>query len=211
MRVKQKKIGGRKVEAGASTGASSPINRFWTILDRYRTAVLVALLVLGSARIVLTYNVFSHTADEPAHIACGMEWLDKEVYQWEAQHPPLARIASAVGPFLLGIRSQGTKTGYPESMSVEGTAILYKNNQYDRTLAAARLGILPFFWIAALVVYYWGKRYFDSRIALLAVFFFSFLPTLLAHSSLATTDAALTAFLGLAFLRGAIWVEDPTW
>ncbi len=78
-------------------------------------------------------------------------------------------------------------------------------------MTAARLGILPFFWIACIVIYYWGKRYFSPRIGLLAVFLFTFVPTVLAHSGLATTDVALTACLGLAFLRGAIWVEDPSW
>ena len=41
----------------------------------------------------------------------------------------------------------------------------------------------------------------------LAVFLFSFLPPVLAHAGLATTDMALTAFLGAAFLSGLVWVE----
>jgi 4-amino-4-deoxy-L-arabinose transferase-like glycosyltransferase len=41
------------------------------------------------------------------------------------------------------------------------------------------------------------------------VFLFSFLPPVLAHAGLATTDMALTAFLGAAFLAGRIWIETP--
>ena len=44
-----------------------------------------------TARIVATYPVFNHTFDEPAHLATGMEWLDRGTYTWEPQHPPLAR------------------------------------------------------------------------------------------------------------------------
>ena len=196
--------------AVATSDAPPRISRLLTFLDRWHRPLLAALIILGTARIALTYHVFNHTSDEPAHIACGMEWLDKQVYQWEVQHPPLARVASALGPYLLGIRSQGTQPGFEESMWVEGTSVLYKDNHYDISLTAARAGILPFFWIACLVVYYWGKREFNPRIGLLAVFFFSFIPTVLAHSGLATTDVALTAFLGLSFLTGIIWVEDPT-
>ena len=66
----------------------------------------------------------------------------------------------------------------------------------------ARLGILPFFWVACLVVYGWGKRYYGAGWRWRPLFFFSFLPPILAHAGLATTDMALTAFLGAAFLTG---------
>ncbi len=163
----------------------------------------MALVLVASIRIIATYTVFSHTYDEPAHIACGMEWLDKGVYKWEPQHPPLARVATALGPYLLGTRCQNTPNVDLASMTHEGLAILYYGHHYDLTLALARLGILPFFWIACLVVYWWGRRYFSPSVAVVAVFLFSFLPPVLAHAGLATTDMALTAFLGAAFLSGS--------
>jgi hypothetical protein len=179
-------------------------------LERHGLALCLALVLIASIRIIATYTVFNHTADEPAHIACGMEWLDKGVYRWEPQHPPLARVATALGPYLLGVRSQGTAWTDRYSMFHEGSAILYRDHHYDLTLALARLGILPFFWIACLVVYWWGKRYFGAAVGALAVFLFSFLPPVLAHAGLATTDMALTAFLGAAFLSGLVWMEQPT-
>ncbi len=41
-------------------------------------AFAAALIAFASLRIVSTYTVFNHTFDEPAHIACGMEWLDHQ-------------------------------------------------------------------------------------------------------------------------------------
>ena len=179
-------------------------------LERRSRAVAVAAVLLASLRIVSTYTVFNHTSDEPAHLACGMEWLDRGTYQYESQHPPLARAAAAIGPYLLGIRSQGTKNEDPLSMTVEGAAILYRDHHYNLTLAMARLGIMPFFWIACLVTWWWAMRYFGPAAAAVAVVLFSFLPTVLAHAGLATTDMALTAFLGAAFLSGAVWLEHPS-
>jgi hypothetical protein len=181
-----------------------------TFLERRARVIAVALVLLGSARIIATYKVFNHTFDEPVHVACGMEWLDKGSYTYEPQHPPLARVAGALGPFLMGIRSQGLAEQDPSSRAMEGTAILYAGHHYERTLAMARLGVLPFFWIACAVVYFWGERYFSKALAVIAVFLFSFVPAVLAHAGLATTDMALTAFLGAAFLTGLIWVERPT-
>ncbi len=48
-----------------------------TFLSRHSLAMFLVLVVVASARIVTTYTVFNHTVDEPAHIACGMEWLDQ--------------------------------------------------------------------------------------------------------------------------------------
>src|ERR1039458_2091597 len=63
-----------------------------SFLDRRSLPLALVLVLFASVRIVATYTVFSHTSDEPAHIACGMEWLDKGIYVWETQQPPLARI-----------------------------------------------------------------------------------------------------------------------
>jgi 4-amino-4-deoxy-L-arabinose transferase-like glycosyltransferase len=61
------------------------------------------------------------------------------------------------------------------------------------------------------VIYFWGKRWYGPVVATIALFFFSFLPPILAHAALATTDMALTAFLGAAFVSGLVWAEQPNW
>lgn len=171
---------------------------------------MLALILLGSVRIAATYTVFNHTVDEPGNIACGIEWLQKGVYQWEAQHPPMARVFAAFLPYLTGSRAQGTPKTDLVSLWKEGTAILYAGHHYEKSLALARLGVLPFFWVGCLVVYWWGSRYFSRAVGVIALFFFSFIPPVLAHAGLTNNDMALTAFLPAAFLAGLIWVEEPT-
>lgn len=178
-------------------------------LERYSLYFVIGLLLIGTVRIAATYPVFSHTFDEPAHVACGMEWLDKGVYTWEPQHPPLARVAAALGPYLLGMRSQNTKRVNEYSMYMEGLSIFFKNAGGHDIVTAARIGILPFYWIGCLAVYLWARRYSSRAIGILALFLFSFLPPILAHAGLATTDMACTAFLALAFFAGAVWMEEP--
>ncbi|MEI9972238.1 MAG: hypothetical protein WDO73_09400 [Ignavibacteriota bacterium] len=119
------------------------------LLERRSSILAVVLVLIASLRIVSTYTVFNHTTDETAHIASGMEWLDRGVYRYEPQHPPLARVAAAMGPYLLGIRSQGTREqgwlrnrwrGRPK-FSI-ATTITISPSPWRR------LGILPFFWVA---------------------------------------------------------------
>ena len=166
--------------------------------------------------------MFSHTSDEPVHVACGMEWLDKGTYQIETQHPPLARVAAALGPYLAGCRlygpadasssrvySPGSAPGAP-GMWATGLNILVRDGQYDRNLMLARLGILPFFWLASLVVYLWARIYIGKACAVFSALAFTFLPPILGHAGLATTDMPLTATLSAAFLTTLIWLNRPT-
>src|SRR5204862_227400 len=134
-----------------------------------------------------------------------MEWLSKGVFQYEPKHPPLARVATALGPFLFGARSHGINPWWEE-----GLAILSREH-HDRNLALARLGILPFFWIACVVVYLWSKRYLREPGPAFTVLSFTFLPPILAHAGLATTDLPVAALVGASFFTAVVWVSKPTW
>src|SRR5947209_14951693 len=110
----------RSAEPPAAIRREPGSRKILEVLEQRSALLAAALVLLASARIIATYTVFNHTADEPAHVACGMEWLDQGVYRWEAQHPPLARVAAALGPYLLGVRSQGTARDISFAMFREG-------------------------------------------------------------------------------------------
>ena len=104
---------------------------------RYTTGAVI-LFVIAVSGVASTWSVLSATFDEPLHIACGMEWLDKGTYTRWLEQPPLGRIVVAIGPYLAGVRS----FSLPNSWA-EGNAILYSRGNGD-TLALARSGNLVF-------------------------------------------------------------------
>ena len=69
---------------------------------------------------------------------------------------------------------------------------------YDRNLALARLGVLPFFVMGTLAVVFWARHPFGRPAALVATLLFTTLPPVLAHAGIATTDMAVTCRLALA-------------
>jgi hypothetical protein len=166
---------------------------------------LVACVVLGATRIAATYPVFSQTWDEPAHVAAGMQWLDRGEYTYEPLHPPLARVMAALGPWASGARS-----ARQENVWLEGNAILHAGGSYDRNLALARVGMLPFFLLGSLVVFAWARRIGGDAAAIGAVLLFTTLPPILAHAGLATTDMAVTSTVALAAYCATLWLEAPT-
>ena len=166
---------------------------------------MLGCVTAGMVRIAATYPVFNQTWDEPAHVAAGMQWLDRGSYTYEPLHPPLARVMAALGPRLAGIRSASQETVW-----LEGNAILYAGERYDRNLALARLGMLPFFLLGSLVVFAWGRRIGGNGAAIWAVLLFTTLPPILANAGIATTDLAVTSTVALAAYCMMLWVEHST-
>ena len=175
-------------------------------MTRGRWRAATALVAsLATVAIVGTYPVFSQTWDEPATLAAGMQWLSAGEYRYEAQHPPLARVASAVGPYLSGARSLGHRSMYDE-----GRALLGEGAQYRRTLFLARLGMLPFFWLLLVVCARWGAQVGGAAGATLATLFAAANPNVLAHAGIAGTDLAPAAFVAAGAYAWMRWREHPS-
>jgi hypothetical protein len=196
------------METTAATPAAqipkiSRLNRF---LEKHCRLICLCLVVLGCFRIVSTYNALSLTSDEPIHFACGLQYLANHVYAYETQHPPLARAMVALGPYLAGARPIGIPNGQDE-----GYEVISRSGNIDRTIFLMRLGNLPFFVLACWVVYRWSQHAFGKTATVCAVGLFTFLPTILADAGLATTDMALGATVGAAFLSAVLWAERPTY
>ena len=70
------------------------------------------LLALSACLLVAsTWPVFGNVWDEPEHIAVGLALIDHNAYRYDVQHPPLARLAAAIGPHLAGARHPAMPDG----------------------------------------------------------------------------------------------------
>ena len=177
-------------------------------------AMAIVLTLVGVGRIVSTYHVFNQAYDETAHIACGMEWLDKGTFRMEPQHPPLPRVASALGPYLSGLRLPNIRAVDPTHPTDfdrygAGNEILNAHGQYGRNLTLARVGTLPFFLLAALVTFFWARSLLGDWPAVLAVALVTTLPVVLGFCSVAYVDPALFAFLPAALFAWIRWLDAP--
>jgi hypothetical protein len=185
---------------------AGPVDLKPRALDWRYAALAILLIGIGSLRIASTYRVFNHTIDEPDHLAAGMEWLDAGKYLFADDHTPLARICGALLPWLAGERWHGGGA----ASYMEGYRILGQGEHYDRTLALARLGMLPFFWIGSAVVFLWANRAAGGLAGVAALALFTTLPPVLAHAGLVTTDMALTAMVAAAAYASLLWAEAPS-
>jgi hypothetical protein len=168
-----------------------------------RAAGLALIVVVACVRVGRTWSVFSATADEPQHIAAGIEWLGRtdtvQHEPWRTVNPPLARVAVGLGPTLAGM----------QSTPVLGEA-LYTGPGYLRNLVLARRGVLPFLALAIVLTWVVARRAYGEPAAWVAAIAVSCIPAVLGHGGLATTDVPFTASFLLALLTLLRWIEQPT-
>ena len=167
-------------------------------------AALAVVIAFGVARIASTHRVFSEVLDEPVHILAGYEWLTGRPYASDPEHPPLERALSAL-PALMQHASMSEET----SPVARGNALLYFHDDYRHNLAAARRGNLLFFIAGAIGVAIWAQRKFGRIVALIATAFFTYLPPVLGHAGVATTDMGATATITLAIVALEWWLDSP--
>jgi hypothetical protein len=139
-------------------------------------------------------------------VASGLQWLRSHSYDLDPEHPPLARVLEAFGPFV-----EGAAPSPHLDRGAQGNAIFERDGRYRHNLASARVGNLPFFVLAALVIGLWSRELFGNITAIVAVALFTSLPPVLAHAGLATTDMAVTAMTTAALFAFSRWLDQPTW
>ena len=195
----------RPSRASAAQGPGLWDSRIQALVSRWALAIALCCLVIGGLRIASTWRQLGLTFDEPQHYACGLQYLSRHVYTYEPQHPPLARVMTAVLPYLAGVRTSGNP-----DREAEGVGLLINSSNPDGMLECMRAGILPFFFLGGMVVFYWTRHVFGAAAAALAVLLYSLIPPVLAHGGLATTDMALAACLTWAFYSLVRWAEAPS-
>lgn len=165
----------------------------------------ILLTLIAVVRIASTYTVFSQTADEPAHIAAGMEVLVQHRYTLHIENTPLPRIVLALVPWLSGsdFRTDGT-------IVERGNSVIYWGHHYQTNLVRTRIGNLLFFIIAAAFTWLWSRDALGEGPALAALFLFTTQPVILGFAGLATTDIAAVAGVAAALYAWWRWLESPS-
>jgi 4-amino-4-deoxy-L-arabinose transferase-like glycosyltransferase len=167
---------------------------------------LVLIILTACLLAAGSWRIYSNTWDEPEHLAAGLELLDRGHYEYDTEHPPLARILLALGPYLAGAHSFGTP---PPDGTQEGKDILYTGGHYERFLLLARAGTLPFLVLLLLATWLWARRLFSSAgTGLLAVLLLVSVPPILGHAALATLDVAAAATTLLALYALERWLTS---
>ena len=181
-----------------------------------KMANLTAALLLAIMAVIMFASQIndSATMDELAHIPAAYSYVALQDYRLNPEHPPLVKDLAGLPLLFLNMKFPTNHPAWAEEVNGQwtlGREFLYEigNNPYE-IIIFARLPIILLTVFFGLLLYLWAKRSYGDKVAILALFFFTFSPTILAHGRYVTTDiaAAFGFFIGLTtFVK---YLEAPS-
>ncbi len=167
----------------------------------------IASVLVAVASVIAIASAWhdSPIVDEIPHIGAGYSYIIGRTYEFNPEHPPLAKDLAGLALLPLDINSSiipkigsaNPPNGVNDQWNFGRLLIYHSGDDPIAIVHAAKLPLILLFIFSAILVFAWTKRTYNSRAALLAVFLFSFCPTIIAHSRFVTTDIA--ALFGVLF------------
>lgn len=177
--------------------------------------IAAAMLILMSALLFFSQLNDSATMDELAHIPAAYSYVKFQDYRLNPEHPPLMKDLAGLPLLFLNLKFPTTHSAWTYEVNGQwtlGRVFLYESgNNPDQIIFWARLPMILLTLLFGFLLYWWAKRYYGEKVAILALFFFVFSPTIIAHGRYVTTDiaAAFGFFIGLiTYVR---YLESPGW
>lgn len=173
------------------------------------------VLLLG---LMLTLGISSMSGDsgivdEVAHIPAGYSYLKFGDYRLNPEHPPLLKDLAALPLLLMNLKFPldiPAWTAEPNGQWETGWHFIYHiGNNADKILFFARLPILLLALVFGYGIYVFCQSRYGTATALLALFFYTLSPNLLAHARLVTTDLGIAAFMFFALWAFFEFLEKP--
>ncbi|MBD3208163.1 MAG: phospholipid carrier-dependent glycosyltransferase, partial [Candidatus Nealsonbacteria bacterium] len=171
-----------------------------------KTTNLIALLLLSIMGLVAfaSYQEDSLTMDELSHIPAGYSYVSQQDFRINPEHPPLIKDLAGFPLLFLDVNFPSEDAAWTEPVNGQwwyGWKLLFNsNNNADLMIFWARLPMIFILLSLGFILFWWVKKEFDKKTALLVLALFSFSPTLIAHGKLVTTDVGAA----LGFLVGII-------
>jgi Dolichyl-phosphate-mannose-protein mannosyltransferase len=143
------------------------------------------------------------TMDEPLHITAGYTYLRFRDARLNPEHPPLLKMLAAVPllplPLTFPLTHPTWSSDAPWQVSLP---FLYESGN-DPHRIAARARLVPIGLTVGLggLLFHWTRRWAGAASGLLALWCYTWSPTILAHGRLVTTDVA--AAFGVVLAGGA--------
>lgn len=180
-----------------------------------RTSLLVTALFLAFWGMAVSVSPrVGETSDERVHLVGGYSYWTLNDYRLQPENGSLPMRVQALPLLPMGLRFPPLDSTHFRTASANDVGHLFlfgSGNPFTSMLARARMANALFGVLALWLVWRWARNLFGPAAGWLALGLGVFCPTLLAHSGLATSDAAITACFLAAI--GACWqlLHRATW
>src|SRR5262245_46883244 len=169
--------------------------------------VVVALFLALFLQLSLAASRNSASFDEPAHIYAGyLQWA----HGWYTLNPPVTRYLIAAPLLGMTLKEPPIETRPIRAHEILGGREFVFQNDAETILFRGRMAVATLTLVLAIVVFLATREMFGAGAGVIALGLLAFDPTLLAHSSVATTDTGQALFLFGAVYAFYRYVKQPT-
>ena len=175
------------------------------------TLVLLALVLLATARSAVGTRLDSLTVDEPWHIVAGVEYLRTNDFRLNPEHPPLVKLVAAANmpaTFTLRPKSALSDKG-AERDFVEET--FFFDNDFRLAQDRARIAVWTLNGAMLLILGALVASAFGMPWAIGTLLFIGLEPTVGAHGPVVMTDLPVALALAIAALTAARLIMTWRW
>ena len=162
--------------------------------------------------------------DERIHLPAGYSYITQQDLRLNPEHPPLVKDLAALPLLFMKINFPYQSWGWNTSLTSDslrtpawqtdvgfGNDLLYYSGNDAQNMM--RYGRIPIILIGILLGFYifrFAKELWGNLAGIIALIFYSFSPTFLAHTRLVTTDVAAAAAFFIGFYYLYKWLKMPT-
>jgi len=179
------------------------INKSAITMDAKRKTIFTVLMVLVFLLPFLSMQNFSLSTDELTHIPSGYSYWKTGEIKLNPQHPPFVKLWATLP--LLFLNPSFDKNdpliagAKPDEWQFGRKFLFLSGNDADKIIFWSRTMAILLSVVLALYIFKWTAALFGADAGLFALFLYAFVPTIIAHAQLVTTDVGVAAF-ATAFL-----------
>jgi len=176
--------------------------------------ISLAAILLMAANCVLAIQRTSLTSDEVIHIPAGYYSLTAAEYRMNAEHPPLAKMWSAL-PLIFFLPHDEGPANVQGNFSQRGGRFYthfwtVNQSRFERIFFWARTAMVAVTVALGILLFLATRRWFGSVAAVFAVILYTLEPTILGHGRLVHTDIPATFMYLLFFFAIDAYRKSPS-
>lgn len=162
--------------------------------------------------------------DERIHLPAGYSYITQKDMRLNPEHPPLVKDLAALPLLFMKINFPSQSWGWNTPLTTDqsrtpswqtdvgfGNDLLYYSGNDAQKMM--RYGKIPIILIGVLLgffVFRFTRELWGNLAGIIALTFYSFSPTVLAHTRFITTDVAAAAAFFISFYYLYCWLKAPT-
>jgi tetratricopeptide (TPR) repeat protein len=180
--------------------------------DLYIYAGVAALLLVMWLQLILSVRGESISWDEGDHLFAGYMSLKTGDLGLNPEHPPLMKMVAALP--LLAMRDLRVPPLQGRNFKIEANLDGKDFNAWNLpkgTLFRARLAVSSFAMLLGLLIFLAAQEMFGTTAGFIALAFYAFDPSFLAHGALVTTDTGVSCFIFASIYALYRYVKAPSW